>query len=73
MYSCTPPCLLPSESTRASHGPDEIHEYAFVIVLQISQVVEEVGGKGRYRGLPELKTTLQASEIVRITGESFLK
>ncbi len=43
MYSCTPPCLLPSESTRASHGPDEIHEYAFVIVLQISQVVGEVG------------------------------
>src|SRR5204863_10204870 len=29
--------------TRASHSPDEIDEYAFVVVLQIGQVVGEVG------------------------------
>ena len=41
--SWTPGCPLPSKATRVSHGPDEIHEYAFVIVLQIGQVVGEVG------------------------------
>src|SRR6476660_6083345 len=41
--SWSPACQLPSEATRASHGPDEIDEYAFVVVLQIGQVVGEVG------------------------------
>jgi hypothetical protein len=41
--SRTPACPLPSKATRVSHGPDEIHEYAFVVVLQIGQVVGEVG------------------------------
>ena len=39
----TPACPLPSEATRASDGPDEIKKYAFVVVLQIGQVVGEVG------------------------------
>src|SRR2546426_4098869 len=39
----TPACPLPSEATRASHSPDEIDEYAFVVVLQVRQVVGEVG------------------------------
>src|SRR6266478_3406574 len=39
----TPACPPPSEATRASHGPDEIEKYAFVVVLQIGQVVGEVG------------------------------
>src|SRR5438445_240333 len=39
----TPACPLPSEVTRASHSPDEIDEYAFVVVLQVRQVVGEVG------------------------------
>ena len=34
---------LPSEATRASHNPDEIEKYAFVVVLQVGQVVGEVG------------------------------
>ncbi len=34
---------LPSEAPRASHSSDEIDEYAFVVVLQIGQVVGEVG------------------------------
>ena len=29
--------------TRASHSPDDIEKYAFVVVLQIGQVVGEVG------------------------------
>jgi hypothetical protein len=29
--------------TRASLGPDEIEEYPFVVVLQVGQVVGEVG------------------------------
>jgi len=41
--SWTPACPLPNEATRASHSPDEIDEYAFVVVLQIGQVVGEVG------------------------------
>src|SRR5260370_6771071 len=41
--SWAPACPLPSEATRASHGPDEIKKYAFVVVLQIGQVVGEVG------------------------------
>ena len=32
--------------TRASLGPDEIEEYAFVVVPQIRQVVGEVGEVG---------------------------
>src|SRR6266853_3414742 len=36
-------CPLHSEATRASHSPDKIDEYAFVVVLQIGQVVGEVG------------------------------
>ena len=36
-------CPPPSKATRMSHGPDEIHEYASVVVLQIGQVVGEVG------------------------------
>src|SRR5260370_41759521 len=36
-------CPLLSEATRASHGPDEIDEYAFVVVLQVGQLVGEVG------------------------------
>src|SRR5260370_19664682 len=31
------------EAKRPSHSPDEIDEYAFVVVLQIGQVVGEVG------------------------------
>ena len=31
------------EATRASHGPDEIKKYASVVILQIGQVVGEVG------------------------------
>jgi len=41
--SRTPACPLPSKATRVSHGPDDIHEYAFVVVLQIGQVVGEAG------------------------------
>ncbi len=41
--SWTPASPLPSKAARASHGPDEIDEYAFVVVLQIGQVVGEVG------------------------------
>src|SRR5713226_1726566 len=41
--SWTPACPLPSEATRASHGPDEIKKYAFVVVLQVRQVVGEIG------------------------------
>jgi hypothetical protein len=41
--SWTPACPLRSKATRASHGPDEIKKYAFVVVLQIGQVVGEVG------------------------------
>src|SRR6266404_664739 len=41
--SWTPASPLPSEATRASHSPDEIDEYAFVVVLQIGQVVGEGG------------------------------
>jgi hypothetical protein len=41
--SRTPACPLPGKATRVSHGPDEIHEYAFVVVLQIDQVVGEAG------------------------------
>jgi hypothetical protein len=33
----------PRISTRASLGPDEIDEYAFVVVLQVGQFVGEVG------------------------------
>src|SRR6267143_1231176 len=36
-------CPLLSEATWASHGPDEIKKYAFVVVLQIGQIVGEVG------------------------------
>ena len=32
-----------SKAARVSHGPDEIQEYAFVIVFQIGQVVGEAG------------------------------
>ena len=32
-----------SKATRKSHRPDEVQEYASVIVLQIGQVVGEVG------------------------------
>src|SRR5258706_199762 len=39
----TPACPLPSEAKRPSHSPDEIEKYAFVVVLQIGQVVGEVG------------------------------
>src|SRR5215470_13710215 len=42
MYSWTPACPLSSKATQVSHSPDEIHEYAFVVVLQIGQVVGEV-------------------------------
>src|SRR6266436_6173728 len=31
------------QNARPSHSPDEIDEYAFVVVLQIGQVVGEVG------------------------------
>jgi hypothetical protein len=41
--SWSPACRLPSEAKRPSHSPDEIDEYAFVVVLQIGQVVGEVG------------------------------
>src|SRR5437870_13699166 len=41
--SWSPACPLPSEAKRPSHSPDEIDEYAFVVVLQIGQVVGEVG------------------------------
>src|SRR6266849_5970795 len=41
--SWRPACPLPSEAKRPSHSPDEIDEYAFVVVLQIGQVVGEVG------------------------------
>ncbi len=41
--SWTPACPLPSKAARASHGRDEIKKYAFVVVLQIGQVVGEVG------------------------------
>ena len=41
--SWTPACPLPSEATRASLGPDQIKKYALVLVLQIGQVVGEVG------------------------------
>jgi hypothetical protein len=36
-------CPPPSEATRASHGPDDIKKYAFVVVLQVGQLVGEVG------------------------------
>jgi hypothetical protein len=39
----TPAWPLSSKATRVSHGPDEIQEYAFVVVLQIGQVVGEAG------------------------------
>ena len=41
--SWTLACPLRSEAARVSHGPDNIHEYAFVVVLQIGQVVGEAG------------------------------
>ena len=41
--SWTPARPLHSEATWASHSPDQIDEYAFVVVLQIGQVVGEVG------------------------------
>jgi hypothetical protein len=41
MYSWTPACPLSSKATRVSHGPNKIHEYAFVVVPQIGQVVGE--------------------------------
>src|SRR6516225_2314035 len=41
--SQTPAWPLSSKATRVSHRPDEVQEYAFVIVLQIGQVVGEVG------------------------------
>src|SRR4029077_4551947 len=41
--SWSPACPLPSEATRASHSPDDIEEYAFVVVLQVGQLVGEVG------------------------------
>jgi hypothetical protein len=31
------------EATRALHGPDEIKKYASVVILQIGQVVGEIG------------------------------
>src|SRR5690242_18602723 len=31
------------KATRESHGPDDVKKYAFVVVLQIGQVVGEVG------------------------------
>ena len=37
------PLALPSEATRASHSPDNIDEYALVVVLQVGQLVGEVG------------------------------
>src|SRR5216684_4403880 len=40
--SWTPARPLHSEATRASHTPDEIDEDAFVVVLQVGQLVEEV-------------------------------
>src|SRR5712664_1023172 len=39
----TAACPLSSEATRASHTPDEIDEDAFVVVLQVGQLVGEVG------------------------------
>src|SRR6266436_845308 len=39
----TPARPLHSEATRASHTPDEIDEDAFVVVLQVGQLVGEVG------------------------------
>src|SRR5229473_8722643 len=41
--SWTRACPLPSKATRASHSPDEIEKYAFVVVLQVGQLVGEVG------------------------------
>ncbi len=35
--------LATQQSPRVSHGPDEIDEYAFVVVLQVGQVVGETG------------------------------
>ncbi len=35
--------LATQQSPRVSHGPDEIDEYAFVVVLQVGQLVGEVG------------------------------
>lgn len=34
---------LRRKATRASHSPDEIEKYAFVVVLQVGQLVGEVG------------------------------
>src|SRR6266404_4637095 len=53
----TPACPLLSEATRASHGPDEIKKYAFVVVLQIGQVVGEVGEVVADAGLQVLANT----------------
>jgi hypothetical protein len=33
----------PAKPTRVSHGPHEIKKYAFVVVLQVGQLVGEVG------------------------------
>jgi hypothetical protein len=41
--SWTPACPLPSEATRASLGRDDVKEYAFVVVVQVGQIVGEIG------------------------------
>jgi hypothetical protein len=41
--SGTPVCAMPSEATRASLGRDDVKEYAFVVVLQVVQIVGEIG------------------------------
>ena len=35
--------FLSDESVSALHSPDDIEEYAFVVVLQVGQLVGEVG------------------------------
>src|SRR6266481_4642636 len=41
--SWSPAYPLPSEAARASHSPDDIEKYPFVVVLQVDQLVGEVG------------------------------
>src|SRR5258708_27060294 len=55
--SWTPPRSLPTNATQPSHSPDEIKNYAFVIVLQIGQVGGEVGEVVADAGLQVLANT----------------
>ena len=54
LFGSWSPDPLPSEATRASHSPDEIDDYTFVVVLQVRQVVGEAGEIVAYASLQVL-------------------